>query len=379
MKVSKVNPVPKEREWYKISNPGEVSSPALLVYPARIEENIRRMISIAGGPDRLRPHVKTHKMSEVVRLQMKLGISRFKCATIAEAEMVAECGAGDILLAYQPVGPNISRIFALKKKYHEARISCLADCEETVVQLSEAAKVEKTRINLYLDINNGMNRTGIKPGEKAAELARMIAGMPNIRLEGLHVYDGHIHEKDFHLRKELCNKAFQHVRSLTSVIRKFYSKPLNIVAGGTPTFPVHASYHEAETSPGTLLLWDYGYSSSYSDLDFLHAAVLLMRVVSKPSEGLICIDLGHKAVAAEMPHPRVKMLGMKDYDFVSQNEEHMVLRSPEADKLKVGDVLYGIPYHICPTVDRYNFVSAVNDGRVTGEWKVEARTRRITI
>jgi D-serine deaminase-like pyridoxal phosphate-dependent protein len=374
-----VNTGANEREWYKISNQGDVSSPALLVYPARIEENIRRMISIAGSPDRLRPHVKTHKMSEVVKLQMQHGISRFKCATIAEAEMVAECGAGDILLAYQPAGPNISRFFSLKGKYPEAGISCLADCEETVVKLSEAAKVEKTTINVYLDINNGMNRTGIKPGKKAADLARMIAGMPYIRLEGLHVYDGHIHEKDFHLRKELCNQAFLPVRLLISEIRKFYSKPLNIVAGGTPTFPIHASYHEAETSPGTLLLWDYGYSSSYTDMNFLHAAVLLMRVVSKPSEGLICIDLGHKAVAAEMPHPRVNILGMEDYDFISQNEEHMVLRSPEADRLMVGDVLYGIPYHICPTVDRYNFVSAVNDGRVTEEWKVEARTRRITI
>src|SRR5664280_129640 len=88
--------------WYLINNIGEVSSPALLVYPDRIETNIKKMIEIAGDVDRLRPHVKTHKMSEIIKLQMKYGIYKFKCATISETEMVARCGASDILLAIQP-------------------------------------------------------------------------------------------------------------------------------------------------------------------------------------------------------------------------------------------------------------------------------------
>jgi D-serine deaminase-like pyridoxal phosphate-dependent protein len=106
---------------------------------------------------------------------------------------------------------------------------------------------------------------------------------------------------------------------------------------------------------------------------------LLTRVVSKPSEDLVCIDLGHKAVAAEMPHPRIRLLDSTDCEFISQNEEHMVFRSAEAGRFRVGDVLYALPYHICPTVDRYNFVSVVRDGRVTEEWPVEARTRKITV
>jgi len=93
--------------WHKVANVREVPSPALLVYPERVEENIRRMLQIASGPTRLRPHVKTHKLSEIVRMQMAHGISKFKCATIAEVEMTASCGAQDVLLAYQPVGPNV--------------------------------------------------------------------------------------------------------------------------------------------------------------------------------------------------------------------------------------------------------------------------------
>ena len=132
------------------------------------------------------------------------------------------------------------------------------------------------------------------------------------------------------------------------------------------------------SSPGTLLLWDYGYSSTFSDMDFLHAAVLLTRIVSKPSKDLLCLDLGHKAVASEMPQPRIKILGLDDYAIINHNEEHMVIRTSEADKLKIGDPLYAIPWHICPTVDRYDTVSAVYRNEVAGQWNVEARKRKIT-
>src|SRR6185436_20004725 len=99
--------------WFSIQNFPDVPSPSLLVYPDRVSENLRRMIVLAGGVNRLRPHIKTHKMPEIIRLQLALGINRFKCATIAEAEMTAACGADDVLLAYQPVGPNGIRVLQL--------------------------------------------------------------------------------------------------------------------------------------------------------------------------------------------------------------------------------------------------------------------------
>ena len=103
--------------WYQIKNSDRVPSPALLVFPGRIKKNIMEMVRIAGNPDRLRPHVKTHKCREIVTLQQDAGIVKFKCATIAEAEMLAGCNAQDVLLAYQPTGPNIRRFLALVKKY----------------------------------------------------------------------------------------------------------------------------------------------------------------------------------------------------------------------------------------------------------------------
>jgi D-serine deaminase-like pyridoxal phosphate-dependent protein len=365
--------------WYQITNANEVNSPALLVYPDRIEANIRKTIEIAGGVDHLRPHVKTHKMSEIIRLQMKYGISKFKCATISEAEMVASCGAADILIAMQPVGPNVERFFKLKQEFNGQKISCIADNEEVIIQLSDMARKTGLVTHVWLDINNGMNRTGVIPGEKAARLFKRIMDSPMLNAEGLHVYDGHIHEPDLPKRKQICAESFVSVQSLIDELKNEGISPVKIVAGGTPTFPIHAEHKNSELSPGTLLLWDWGYSSSFMDMNFSHAAVLLTRIISKPGKDLICLDLGHKAVASEMPQPRVKILDIQKYSIINHNEEHMVIRTPEADKHRIGEVIYCIPVHICPTVDRYDTVYVVNEHNVTGKWNVEARRRMITL
>jgi len=368
-----------KKSWYLLDNTNEVHTPSLLIYPNRIEANIKKMIDIAGGPDRLRPHVKTHKMSEIIKLQMKYGILKFKCATIAETEMVAGCGAPDILLAVQPVGPNIDRFFKLKQEFKKVKISCIADNEDIIIQLSDMARKTGLETNVWLDINSGMNRTGVIPGEKAARLFKRIMDSPMLIAEGLHVYDGHIHEPDFTKRKLICDEGFISITSLVEELKSDGISPVKIIAGGTPTFPIHASREDIELSPGTLLLWDWGYSSSFSDMDFLHAAVLVTRVISKPAKDLLCLDLGHKSVASEMPQPRINFLNIQKYAIINHNEEHMVIRTGEAAKYKTGDLLYGIPWHICPTVDRHDSVYVINDHKLTGQWSVEARKRKITV
>ena len=207
----------------------------------------------------------------------------------------------------------------------------------------------------------------------------MITELPMLKAAGLHVYDGHIHDKDLYIRRKKCDDAFSETISLAKELNKSGIAPISIVAGGTPTFPIHASRKGVESSPGTLLLWDYGYSSSFSDMDFLHAAVLLMRIISKPAKDLLCLDLGHKAVASEMAQPRVRILGLEEYTIINHSEEHMVIRTNEAEQYTLGETFYGIPWHICPTVDRYESVTVVNGHKATGLWNVEARKRKISI
>jgi D-serine deaminase-like pyridoxal phosphate-dependent protein len=222
-----------------------------------------------------------------------------------------------------------------------------------------------------------MNRTGIAPGEEAIKLCKKIASSPGLVFEGLHVYDGHLHEADFEKRIKLSNEAFAPVIDMITELKKSFPGSVKIVAGGTPTFPVHALRKDVELSPGTLLLWDWGYGSKFKDLEFQHAAVLLTRVVSKPAKDMLCLDLGHKAVASEMPHPRAIFPDIHNYTFATHSEEHLVIKTSESGNFNVGDPLYCIPWHICPTVDRHDKVYVVENNKVTGQWNVEARRREL--
>jgi D-serine deaminase-like pyridoxal phosphate-dependent protein len=127
------------------------------------------------------------------------------------------------------------------------------------------------------------------------------------------------------------------------------------------------------------VLWDAGYAAKLPDLEFQNAAVLLTRVVSRPAPNRLCLDLGHKAVASEMPHPRVLFSELSDALAVGHNEEHLVLETDRAAKFTVGSVLYGLPWHICPTVALHDRVQVVRDGRISEEWTVTARARRLSI
>src|ERR1041385_4473265 len=164
--------------WFQIADRTDTPSPALLIYPDRIRENVGRMIRIAGGAERLRPHMKTHKMAEVIHMQVEQGITRFKCATIAEAEMTAGAGAEDVLLAYQPVGPNVDRFLELAARFPSVRFSCTADNPGSVGDLSDAAARSSTRVEVLVDLDVGQHRTGIAPDSHAFDLYRLITALP---------------------------------------------------------------------------------------------------------------------------------------------------------------------------------------------------------
>lgn len=365
--------------WYTISNLADIDSPALLVFPDRIEENLRKMIAIAGSPARLRPHVKTHKMAEVVKMQTSLGITQFKCATIAEAEMVAECGVADVLLAYPVVGPKVGRLLQLVKTFPATKFSAIADDADAIRALSEAAVAAGTEVVLLLDLDCGQHRTGVEPGPKAVELYRLIAQSPGLRPGGLHAYDGHIIDTGLAARMKSCEAAFAPVLALREKLFQAGLPVPRLVAGGTPTFPIHAQRSLVECSPGTCVLWDHGHATKFPDFVFQPAALVLTRVISKPGPNQLCLDLGHKAVASENPPPRVNLINLPDARAISHNEEHLVIETSRAGSLKVGDRLCGIPWHICPTVALYSEAIVIRNGKAETTWKIVARDRKLTI
>jgi len=369
-----------KKEWYELNHPEEIDSPALLIYKDRIESNIQTMINIAGDANRLVPHIKTHKMAEIVQMQLAAGISKFKCATIAEAEMLAEAGAKNILLAYQLTAPKAARFLTLVKKYPEIEFASLIDNFESAHLLNDLFAKKDLVASVFIDVDAGMHRTGVAPDNSLFNLYVQLDKLQNIDCKGLHIYDGHIRDENFELRKQKVEKSFIPIRRVVEkIISSGFPAP-KIIAGGTPTFTVHALNKEIFCSPGTCLLWDYGYDSILHEQPFEFASVLLTRVISKPTPGLITTDLGHKSVAAENPiFNRIFFLNLSDYNVRSQSEEHLVVEVKDAENIHVGDVLYGIPYHVCPTVALYDEVNVIENGNVVDKWNVIARKKKITI
>jgi D-serine deaminase-like pyridoxal phosphate-dependent protein len=365
--------------WYEMANVNDVDSPALLMYPDRVEENVRRMIKIAGGANRLCPHVKTHKLAELIRLQLSLGVTRFKCATIAETEMVAAAGASHVTLAHQPVGPKAARLIQLIKQFPKTKFSTIVDDEKVIRELSRLALAAGEKISVFLDIDCGMHRSGIAAGDKAFELYGLLAAQPGLEPAGLHVYDGHIQDADPAVRTPRCEADHAPSIALREKILKAGLLVPRMVVGGTPTFPIHARRANIECSPGTTVLWDAGYGTKILDLDFLHAALVLTRVISKPGDNRLCLDLGHKAIAAENPHPRVLFLNLPEAKAVMHSEEHLVVETSRANEFSPGDCFYGVPWHVCPTVALHSEAVVVRNGSAEGRWKIEARARKLSV
>lgn len=358
-------------------------SPSLLVYPDRIEENLRRMIARVGSATRLRPHLKTHKLPQVIALQVSLGVTKAKCATIAEAEMAARAGATDILVAAQLVGPNVPRLLTLQRAFPAVAFSTICDDPGAVAALATAAQAASTTITVLLDLDVGMARTGISPGPAAVALYHTLATTPGLRAGGLHAYDGHLRHSVLAERVAAAADGIARVEALrVDLLAQSLPVP-RLVYGGTPTFAVHAprTAQDAtlECSPGTCVLWDASYATQVPDLDFLPAAVLLTRVISRPGTDRLCLDLGHKSVASEMPHPRAIFPALPDARAVTHSEEHLVIETARAAEFPVGTALYALPWHICPTVALHDRVHVVRSGRIAEEWPVIARARRLSI
>lgn len=366
--------------WYQLSNTDQLDSPALLIYTDRVKENISRLIGMVEDVSRLRPHIKTHKSKEAILLCMEAGISKFKCATIAEAELLGLCKAPDILLAYQPAGPKVARLVNIIKNYPASNYSCLTDNILSATQLSEIAVANGLVIPVFIDLNVGMNRTGIKPGQAAINLYRQCAALPGIALRGLHAYDGHIHDKDYLQRERITEEAFAPVRKMKQLLEEEGHTVPVIVAGGSPSFPIHAKNKAVECSPGTFIFWDKGYLDSLPEQPFLPAALVVTRVISLPGDTTLCLDLGHKSIAAENAlQQRVHFLNAPDLVFISQSEEHLVVDAGIGHSWTIGDLLYGMPIHICPTIALYDAASTVEHGLIAGSWKISARDRAINI
>jgi D-serine deaminase-like pyridoxal phosphate-dependent protein len=372
-----------ELSWdrrYGISGIEDVLTPALVLYPEIIAANIERTLELLGGnADRWRVHVKTAKLGYTLRLLMERGVRNFKCATSLELLVACQSGANDVLYAYPAMGANARRAREIADEFPDVRISVLAESDEQVRQWRGG------RVGVFLDINPGMNRTGIEQvrREQVISLAHAIADA-GLAFRGLHYYDGQYGSVGEDERTREAHRGYDRLLEIVSELERSGRNVPEVITSGTPTFPCSLSYtgfrdgnFVHRVSPGTIVYCDatslqqlpveYGYRA---------AALVVTRVVSRPHAGIITCDAGHKAVSADAGVPTCVVVGHPELTPLSPSEEHLPMAVAEgAVGPQIGDALYLVPRHVCPTVNNFDCALLVRDGKVEAVENVSARGR----
>lgn len=370
-----------------------VPSPALVFDRERLGRNLRRMLAIAGTAARLRPHFKTHKTREILQLESALGITKHKCATLAEAEVLAQGGAASVLLAYPLVGPNVARYVELLKRQPGTAFIALADAAETLDPLADACRRAGLTAEVAIDVDVGQRRTGAAPGAAALALAEEVARRPEFRFGGAQLYDGHNTAEAPDERRAVVSRVREHAAELRDALKRKGLPCPRLVFGGTPAFMLHAEleWPEAECSPGTCVLHDFTYARKYPELGFETAAQVLTRLISRPAPNRFTFDLGTKALASDPPLEQRAALspplspcgeerdwGASPPRLVLHNEEHLVVETHAPLELPLGSAVWATPGHVCPTVALHERALVVEGGKLVGAWPIAARHRRLS-
>lgn len=369
-------------EAYQITDVESLHSPGLVIFHDLLVSNLEEMIRIAGGPEKLCPHCKTHKTREIIEMQVELGINYHKCATIAEAEMLGEVGVAEVLIAYQLVGPNLNRLRQLVDKFPQTRFASLVDNPQSADELEAAAAGCEQKVGVLIDIDPGMHRTGIELGPQAIELYEMLLSLGNVELDGLHFYDGHNRQNDESERKVAVDSGWYQLLKFRDQLLLSGLPVKRIVAAGSGSFPILAAKSEPNLilSPGTTTFWDADLFERFPEMNFKPALGILTRVISCNRRGYLTLDVGHKSCAADQPAgKRLWFPTIPDAEEMRHTEEHLVIATANEQGLKLGDAVIAIPRHACPASAVHKFVSVVKGHRVEERWEVAARDRILTI
>jgi len=367
-------------ERYRVSNIEDVLTPALMVYPEIISSNIAKTLHLLDGDaNRWRVHVKTAKLEYALHMMAERGILNFKCATTLELLVACRSGAKDVLVAYPMVGANARRVSEIADAYPHVRISILAENDDQVRQW------QGTRVGVFLDINPGMNRTGIEQrhGAEVARLARAVMDA-DLEFRGLHYYDGQYGGLEEHERTAAAHAGYENLLKVVSEVARSGVSVPEVITAGTPTLPCSLAYEGFRgqkfvhrVSPGTIA---YNDATSLAQLPAEYglrpAVLVLTRVVSRPRTGVITCDAGHKAVSADAGVPTCVVVGPPQLTPLSPSEEHLPMAvAGDGAGPEVGEALYLLPRHVCPTVNNFDWALLVRNGNVEAVEKVTARGR----
>lgn len=360
---------------YTIQGLDDIITPALAIYPRIVESNIDATLRLAGGdPDRWRPHIKTSKLAFTMQRLVARGVVNFKCSTSLELLTACRAGARDAVVAYPMVGANARRIREIAAAFPEVAVSILVENE------SQAAVWDGAGLGLFIDVNPGMDRTGIGQDRTAdvVALARRIG--PAFR--GLHYYDGQIHIPDPAERRAEAFRGYDALIKLIAAVRAAGCEIGEVITSGTPAMPCGLSYpgfsgagFVHRVSPGTVVYNDFTSIGSLPEVEgYQPAALVVARVVSHPTPDRFTCDAGHKSVSADAGVPTCMVVGRPDLTPLKPSEEHLPIQVPPgSDRPGIGDFVYLVPRHVCTTVNNFDDAMIIEDGGVVRTERVSAR------
>lgn len=364
---------------FRIPEAERILTPALLIDRDRVQHNIATTLHLLGDdPNRWRPHVKTAKLGYVMRMLVEAGVRQFKCATSLELSVACQAGAQDVLVAYPLIGANAGRVRQIAEQNGGVAVSVLVENESQLAQWGGSS------VGVFVDVNPGMNRTGVPDdqADRIVGLARSI-GASGLQFRGLHYYDGHLSKYSM---AERCSKAHPGYERLMNVVLALAAHGIDVpevITAGTPAFPCSLSFSPFSkaafvyrVSPGTLVYCDATSLAQLPEYEYLPAAIVMTRVVSHPAPGMITCDAGHKTISADAGIPTCVVLGHPELEPLTPSEEHLPMRMADgASAPAIGELLYLVPRHVCPTVNNFDDAVIVSGGKLVAVEAVSARGR----
>ena len=346
----------------------EVDTPALILDLDAFERNLAMLNRAVAGRVRVRAHAKTHKCPEIAKRQMQAGAVGVCCQKVSEAEALVEGGVRDVLISNEVVGaPKMQRLAAL------APHGRLGVCVDDIGNLRGLAATG-ARLDVFIELEVGMGRCGVAPGEPALALAREIVAAPNLRFAGLHAYHGRAqHVRSMAERKESIERAAATVRATRALFEENGIRtPLVTGAGsGTFMFEVESGAWD-EIQPGSYIFMDVDYARNEWAAPlprFEHALFVLTTAMSRPSRELAIVDAGLKASSVDSGMPGVWQ--RSDLAYIRASDEHGWVEGAKPPAL--GEKLLLVPGHCDPTVNLYDWYVCTRRGVVEDLWAITAR------
>ena len=346
----------------------EVDTPALVLDLDAFEKNLEMLNKAVAGRVRVRAHAKAHKCPEIAQRQIAAGAVGVCCQKVSEAEALVEGGVRDVLVTNEIVGR--SKIKCLADLSQRANLGVCVDNPENLEQIAATG----ARLNVYIELEVGMRRCGVPPGEPALALAQQIVRAPSLRFAGLQAYHGRAqHVRSMAEHRASIEQAAQAVRSTKAVLKeRGIDCPIVTGAGsGSFMFEVDSGAWD-EIQPGSYVFMDADYARNEWAAPlprFEHALFVLSAVMSRPSLQLAIVDAGLKASSVDSGMPSV--WGREGLTYTKASDEHGWVEGKDLPAL--GDKLLLVPGHCDPTVNLYDWYVCVRRGTVESLWPITAR------